>query len=139
MKCTGICVAAGSGKTWTMEYVMLYAISQGLKVITTSHMARRAVQLGGKHIAYLFGIGYSKFNTTPQRRADLALQKIMRKPWLMNFLKSMDVLFIDELALTSSKMMGIIDIILRTVKGSNTYMGGTLIIFTLDHLQKQPN
>ena len=67
MKCTGIRGNAGSGKTWTMLYVVLYALSQGLNVITTAHLSRRAVQLGGKHIAYLFGIGYAKATDTPQR------------------------------------------------------------------------
>ena len=80
VKCTGIRGAAGSGKTWTIEYALIYAVSQGLNVITTAHMSRRAIQLGGKHISYLFGIPYSKAKTTPQRLAELAIHKIMRKP-----------------------------------------------------------
>ena len=38
----------------------------------------------------------------------------------------------------SSELQGILDIILRRIKCSNTYMGGVLIIFTMDHLQTQP-
>ena len=55
VKCTGIRGAAGSGKTWVMEYSLLYVICQGLNIITTSHMARRAIQLGGKHITFCLG------------------------------------------------------------------------------------
>ena len=138
VKCTGIRGAAGSGKTWTMEYGIIYPLSQGLTMITTSHMARRAIQLGGKHLAYLLGLPYGKANITPQRCAELALHRIMRKPVLYNFLRALDALVIDEFAQSSSKTLGIIDIIFKRVKKTNTFMGGMLIYFSLDHLQTQP-
>ena len=138
VKCTGIRGAAGSGKAWTMLYLLIYALSQGLTVITTAHLSRRAVQLGGKHIAYLFGIGFPKSSDTPQRIAELAIQRIMRKPWLANMLRVLDVLFMDELALNSMEMQGILDIILRRIRESDLYMGGVHVQFTLDHLQTKP-
>ena len=101
VKCTGIRDAAGSGKTWTMEYGIIYPLFQGLTIITTSHMAQRAIQLGGKHLAYLLGIPYGKANLTPQRCAELALHRIMRKHVIYNFLQILDVLVIDELAQSS--------------------------------------
>ena len=101
-------------------------------------MARREIQLGGKHIAYLFGIPYSRSYLTIQRRADLALIKIIKKPKLQNFLRSLDVLFADKFAQTSAEMLGVLDIVFRKIKKSNNYMGGTLIIFTMDHLQTSP-
>ena len=48
------------------------------------------------------------------------------------------MLFVDEFSQTSSEMLGVLDIIFRQVKESNTYIGGVLIIFTMDHLQTQP-
>ena len=138
MKCTGVREAAGSGKIWVMEYVLIYSVSKGLTSTTTSHMARRAIQLGGKHVSYLFGIPYSQSYLTVQRRADLALIKIMKKPELQNFLRSLNVLFADKFAQTSAEMLGVLDIVFRNIKKSNTYMGGTLIIFTMDHLQTSP-
>ena len=127
IKCTGIRGCVGSRKTWTMEYVLIYALAQGLTVVTTSHMARRAIQLGGKHIAYLFGIPYGRSNCqTPQRKAEVALQNISRKPVLYNFLRCVDVLFVDEFAQTSS------------CKVKYIYMDGVLIIFRMDHMQTQP-
>ena len=39
----------GAGKTFCMLYATIYAISKGLNVITTAQMAKRALQLGGKH------------------------------------------------------------------------------------------
>ena len=78
----------------------LRVVAQGLSVITTSHMARRAIQLGGKHIAYLFGLPHNKF-CTPQRRAELALQKIIWNAILNNFIKTLDCLFVDEMGQSS--------------------------------------
>ena len=138
MKCTGVRGAAESGKTWVMEYVLIYSVSKGLTSTTTSHMARRAIQLGGKHIAYLFGIPHSRSYLTVQRGADLALMKIMKKAELQNFLRSLDILFADKFNQTLAEMLGVLDIVFRNIKKSNTYMGGTLIIFTMDHLQTSP-
>ena len=138
VKCNGIQGAAGSGKTWAIIYASVYAISQGLNVITTSHMSRRAIQLGGKHIAFLFGIPYSRGRYTPQRQAELALHKIQRNAVLYNFLRNLDCLVIDEFATSSSETLGVLDIILKRTRDSNTFMGGLLIFFTLDHLQTQP-
>ena len=138
VKCTGIRGAVGSGKTWVMEHSLLYVICQGLNTITTSHMARRAIQLGGKHIAFLFGIPFSRSKLTPQRCAELALHRIMRNPVLYNFLRALDVICVDEFAQSSSNMLAILDIIMKRVKGSQTFMGGLLVFFTLDHLQTQP-
>ena len=39
----------GGGKTFIMMYVMLYARSQGLTIMSTAMMAHRACQLGGWH------------------------------------------------------------------------------------------
>ena len=62
----------------------------------------------------------------------------MRKPVLYNFLRAIDGLFVDELAQSSSNMLGILDIILKRIKGSETFLGGLLLFYTLDHLQTQP-
>ena len=81
---------------------------------------------------------YSRSYLTVQRRADLDLIKIMKKPELENFLRSLDVLFADKFAQTSAKMLGVLDIVFRNIKKSNNYMDGTLIIFTMDYLQTSP-
>ena len=53
-------------------------------------------------------------------------------------MKTLDILFVDEFAQTSSEMLGVLEIIFRQIKKSNSYMGGVLLIFTMDHLQTQP-
>ena len=54
IKNVGIRGFPGSGKSWSMMYCMLYAISKGLNVVSTAMMCKRALQLGGIHIHQLF-------------------------------------------------------------------------------------
>jgi predicted GIY-YIG superfamily endonuclease len=136
-KCTGIRGFPGSGKTWTMQYCVVYALSKGLTVISSSQMARRSIQLGGKHIAYLFGLTIEK-NISPHRRAELAISKLLRDPKKINFILGLDILFIDELGQLSSELIAILDIILRKIRNTNIFFGGVLIMFTIDHTQIQP-
>ena len=137
VKCTGIRGFPGSGKTWTMEYCIIFAVSQGLNIITTSQMARRSIQLGGKHLSWLFGLPIEK-HIPLTRRSELAIQKILRNPLKLNFLLALDSICIDELGQNSAKTMAILDNILRKIRDNNIYFGGTLLMFTLDHLQIQP-
>eukprot|EP00957_Ditylum_brightwellii_P000640 49553-Ditylum_brightwellii.AAC.1 len=88
-----------------MEYALIYAVSQGMTVITALHMGRRTMQLGGKHIAYLFDIPYGELNKTSRRRAELAIHKIMQNPVIYNLLQAIDGSLIDESAKASAEML----------------------------------
>ena len=62
-KCLGIGGFSGRGKTWTLEYMVLYGISEGVFYLTISMMEKRAIQLGGKvkvrpFLAWTNGITY---------------------------------------------------------------------------------
>jgi hypothetical protein len=137
IKNVGIRGFPGAGKTWCMMYCQLYAISKGLKVTSTAWMCKRALQLGGTHIHQLFKLPTDDY-LNPHRRAELAILQLMKKPKLMDFIKSVHILFFDEMGQISAEFLATFDIILRKVRNSNIYMGGTLMIFTMDHTQIQP-
>ena len=59
-------------------YCKLYAMSKGLKVTTSAIMCKRALQLGGFHIDKLFKLQYDDSHLTPNRRAELAMMKLMK-------------------------------------------------------------
>lgn len=50
----------------------------------------------------------------------------------------MQLHFIDELGQVSTKMLDTLDIILRKVRNTNSYLSGLLVIGTLDHYQLPP-
>ena len=137
VKNVGIRGIPGGGKTWCMMYVMLYAISKGLVCITTAFMCKRALYLGGTHLHKLILID-TEDNSSIYRRAELAIIALMKDPKRMDFLRSLQVLFFDEAGQISDEMFATLDIILRRVKDTNIYMGGTLIILSMDHSQISP-
>ena len=136
-KNVGIRGFPGGGKTWCMQYCQLYAISKGLKVITTAMMCKRALHLGGKHVHHLFLLPPDD-NLTPHRRAELAILDLLKIPKLMDFLRTVNIIFFDEMGQVSAEYLSTFDIILRKIRNSNVYMGGSLLIFSMDHTQLQP-
>lgn len=127
----------GAGKSWCMMYVALYALSRGLKCVTTAMMCNRALQLGGIHLHQLILLPPDE-NLSAHRKAELAIMKLLKTPKKLEFLRSLDVIFFDEMGQVSAEMLNILDMVLREIRGSNVYMGGVLIIFTMDHTQIQP-
>ena len=133
----GIRGIPGSGKTFCNLYCMLYIISLGLKCNATSMMCKRALQLGGIHVHQTWPIPTEK-HLTPHRRAELALTRLLKDPIKMNFLRSLNVIFFDEMGQCSAEMLATFDIIMRQVRNSNIFMGGVLLLFSIDHSQIQP-
>ena len=118
-------------------YCTLYALSKGLNVMTTAILAKRAIQLGGCHYHKLFCLPVGK-NLSTHRKAELAIIKLLKNPKELNTLLSLDVLVCDEMGQISAEFLATIDIILRTLRETNVYLGGVLIIGTIDHTQIQP-
>ena len=137
IKNVGIRGFPGSGKSWSMMYCMLYAISKGLNVVSTAMMCKRALQLGGIHIHQLFMLPVEDA-LTPHRKAELAILKLLRNPKKLDLVRTLDIIFFDEMGQVSSEYLSTLDLILRKVRDSNIFFGGILVIFTMDHTQLQP-
>ena len=60
VKCNIISGAPGSGKTFLMMYLAVYAVSKGLTVGITAMMSKRAIQIGGSHIHQMFCLPVKK-------------------------------------------------------------------------------
>ena len=136
VKCRVITGTPGSGKSFIMSYVALYALSKGLKVVMTSLMARRSVHLGGLHLQKLFLLPVYKSNNL-DRVSELVLKSFLRNPVTLNILKMIDFIFLDEVGQISSEMMTCLDIILWRIRNNNIFLGGVLFICTMDHKQLQ--
>ena len=101
----------------------------------TSLMARRSVHLGGIHLHKIFQLPVNA-NFNLHRVAEVALQSLLRHPVLLNTLKMIDVLFLDEVGQILSEMLTCLDIILSRT-GIDSYVGcfrtstqiNTVIIF----------
>ncbi len=127
----------GVGKTHCLSHSVCYGLSRGLYVMTTALLVERAFLLGGKHLHMLFKLRV-RDRGTPHRLAELAVIALQKNVEFLVMLRRLDVLFIDECGQVSAEVLSILDIILRKVRDSNLFMGGILIIGTIDQVQLRP-
>ena len=132
-----IYVSPGSGKYFLLNYIAIYTLSKGLKIVITSLMSQRAVHLGGLHLHKIFYLPVKK-NINHFRMSESSIQSLLKHPVSLNSLKTVDVLFLDEIGKISSQMLSCLDIILRRLISNNIFMGGLLFMCTLDHKQLPP-
>ena len=130
----------GGGKTFLMMYVVIYARSKGLTVVSVAMMSHRAIQLGGIHWHKLLGIPVDRSNNMSVfRMTELAIQKLEKyHPMRIKFAKMIDIFAVDELGQSSAQFDNVTDNILRVACGVNIHKANKLIIGTYDPTQLQP-
>ena len=101
-------------------------------------MSHRSLQLGGINWDKLFCLRGNEDRVGTYRRAELAIARIRKNRKREDLLLSLNIIFADELGQLSAEELALYDIILRQVRNSTSFMGGVLLIGTLDHLQIQP-
>jgi hypothetical protein len=120
-----------------MNVALIYAMSRGLNVMITCLMAKRADFLGGIHLHRLFCIPVNE-SASVQRLAELAIINLYKNPERLALLQRLDVLGSDELGQIPSEVRSCCDIIMRSIRNSDQYMGGALAIDTIDEMQLKP-
>jgi len=138
--CTKSCCivgAGGVGKTTVLQICLLFCISQGLMSATTSMVSERAQELAGTHIHELFAFP-SHDQLSPGQMAERAIGNLFRNPAKLEFLRTLDVLGLDEAGAVACELLSSMDIVLRYIRGSNMPYGGLLIFASMDYLQIDP-
>jgi DNA replication protein DnaC len=125
----------GTGKTYVSKLAVLYALCNGMKIISTSILGICAPDLGGIHLHSLFCWTPQKHESTPYKTALSALQRSLRKPIQHHILLALDALFIDEVGTLSNKQLAVLDIMFRKYCNSPLPFGGVLILGSLDPRQ----
>jgi hypothetical protein len=127
----------GCGKTFQMLMAGLYALTKGLTIAVTAFMSDRALQLGGRHLHNLFCLPVIK-NGNARNIADKAIRSLKYNPFKVALIIALHILLIDELGNIPAEYLCALDIIFRYFRKNSTYMGGILIICTMDHKQLPP-
>ena len=143
LKCKIFEGAPGAGKSLCMMYIAAYALAKGLRIVTTALQANRALTLGGSHIHHLFAIDvFNKSSAgndnNSHRLAECALINLSKQPVKLFVLQTMDLLFVDEIGQVSAQLLSVLVMIMRKVKDNDIFMGGVLMICTMDHKQLEP-
>ena len=56
----------------------------------------------------------------------------------MSILRTLDVLFVDEIGQVPDEIVSVIEIVLRRVRDSQVFFDVLLIVSTMDHMKLQP-
>ena len=122
-----------------LVYSMLYGLwlSKVICVYEKLQMERLDIKLGGKHWNYLFCLPIEKFLST-HRKAELEICKILIDPKKMILVLALDVLCWGEFVQYTAELISVVDIIIHKLWNKNIFLGGILIIFTIDHAKILP-
>jgi hypothetical protein len=127
----------GAGKTTLLTMSLVKAVSMGLTCTVTALMAERAQSLGGEHLNRVFCIPVNNQCNT-SRLAELALIRMEKHPKRLEFLKTLDVLHFDEFGQLSAELLSVMDVIMRKIRKNGCFMGGVLLIASLDIAHLSP-
>jgi len=127
----------GTGKTTMMLIQALMLFCYGFNGIITAILSDRAKTFGGEHISRFLCVPVNE-NVSPLRLAELAVLKLLHMPWRIAFIRTLDFMCIDELGVLSAEMLFIMDTIFRIVRANNLFMGGVMIVGSMDKDQLLP-
>jgi hypothetical protein len=120
-----------------MKQACLYALSQGLNVLTSSLMSERAIVLGCRHLHYLFCVPGYEFSSI-HRLTDHIIKNLNQKPMFCYALQTNDVICLDEMEFVPSEFFNVLDNVLRYIRNKKTLFGGMLVVATMDPQQLPP-
>ena len=136
-----VCLAGppGSGKTFLTHVAALFAISQGLSVMTTAIAAEQALLSGGMHIHSLFHVQVGqKMHCHPMIEATNCTRNLIKHEISCILLSQIDVFMFQELGLVSSEIYSIIDNAMKHLIDNDLSMGGKLVLADGDPCQLSP-
>ena len=68
----------------------------------------------------------------------MAIASLMRSVKELEYIRSLDVLLIDELGQISAEVISAIDIIFRRIRNNSSFFGGALVFGSMDSQQLRP-
>jgi hypothetical protein len=113
-------------------------MSQGLSVFSTTLTGKRGAETAGEHIHVRFKIPTNDETLSINEMVEKSYAALLKDPKRFVYLLRVDVLIIDELGQISSKLLAVIDRLMRRIRHSNLFMGGVLVIVTMDGKQMKP-
>jgi len=122
----------GTGKTHMAMICVAYALGQGLACVSMALLCERAILLGGMHYHKFTKMRSVHNMSNIHGIADGCIQRMKKDALMTTFIRSLDVIFIDEMGQLSAEQISILDIILRYVRKTEAYLGGLLLISAMD-------
>lgn len=122
----------GSGKTHTVNAYVSWLRAHGIEPAITASTGIAATHIGGMTIHAWSGIGIRKFLTDEDVDAIASKEHVARR------LGKAQVLIIDEVSMLSGDVLGMVDRVLREVRGHERAFGGLQVVLVGDFFQLPP-
>lgn len=124
--------SAGAGKTYTLNQYVSYLRAHRIPVAVTASTGIAATQLNGSTIHSWSGIGVKEFITAKD------VNKVKGNRFKYEAILRTKVLIIDEISMLHGKQLGMVDTMLRQVRGIEEPFGGIQVVLTGDFFQLPP-
>ena len=119
---------AGGEKKMVMMYIVIYARSKILTVITAAMMCHQSIQLGGWHWHKILCIPVDRGNKmSVYQMTELTINKLERHPNIIEFIWSIHMIANDKIGQTPSKFDNVIDNIFKCFCSMNVHKGKYLL------------
>lgn len=122
----------GSGKTYLVNQYIEYLRSHGVKPAITASTGIAATHIGGRTIHSWSGIGIRNELTGRD------ISGIARNHAVARRIEANVPLIIDEISMLDARVLGMVDRVLKKLRGNYLPFGGRQVIFTGDFFQLPP-
>lgn len=125
--------SAGTGKSYTLKEILLWARSIGKNVGVTATTGSAAILIGGRTIHSYLGIGLGK-----KTASDLALYVTKKMASTVSRIRSIDVLVIEEISMMDAELFDKISEFLKILRKCDKPFGGLQVFLLGDMCQLPP-
>ena len=122
----------GAGKTYVINRYINWLQASGLTVAVTASTGIAATHIGGLTIHSWSGVG------ARDTLSRYDLDQIATRERLVKRIKKTHVLIIDEISMLDGKLFDMVDVICRTIRGSQESFGGIQVVCVGDFFQLPP-
>ncbi len=122
----------GSGKTHTVNEYIRYLREHDINPSITASTGIAATHVGGMTIHSWSGIGIKK------ELSERDLDELESRESLVKRLSSAKVLIIDEISMLDGKLLGLVDLVCRTLRHNEDAFGGLQLVLVGDFFQLPP-
>ena len=122
----------GSGKTYVINKYIAWLEACRVKVSVTASTGIAATHIGGVTIHSWSGVGARDTLTAYD------LESIANNKKVLDKVKKTHVLIIDEISMLDARMLDMVNIICKKVRGSEQGFGGLQVVFVGDFFQLPP-
>ncbi len=122
----------GSGKTHTVNEYIKYLREHEINPSITASTGIAATHVGGMTIHSWSGIGIKK------ELSEQDLDELESRESLVKRIASAKVLIIDEISMLDGKILGLVDLVCRTLRHNEDAFGGLQVVLVGDFFQLPP-